>query len=266
MEQKLLYQGGALIRMDTVYQLHIVRLPVSCCLTVRFVLDGKLQIFGIRIVNCPGADISGDVKEKLRPIPCRLKLAGLRREGDNWSMSTGQVHVQDPSHTFYYMYLLPSGKRGNGSCNVGWKSELAYIYMYVYMSVTLRNAIITTHVDTSRTGTVRTWLTGDTDKHTKRRLCRLRVQRHRSRADEASRASARTVDHLRRRVIRQQVGRGDVRHSQRLAISREWAAECRTLETAEQRHHSFNWKCKASREAFLRILRMHQFMLTNLLC
>ncbi len=33
--------------------------------------------------------------------------------------------------------------------------------MYIYMSVTLRNAIITTHVDTSRTGTVSTWLTGD---------------------------------------------------------------------------------------------------------
>ncbi len=45
---------------------------------------------------------------------------------------------------------------------MGWKSELAYICMYVYMSVTLRNAIITTHVDTSRTGTVSTWLTGDT--------------------------------------------------------------------------------------------------------
>ncbi len=58
--------------------------------------------------------------------------------------------------------LLPSGKRGNGSCNVGWKSELAYVCMYIYMSVTLRNAIITTHVDTSRTGTVSTWLTGDT--------------------------------------------------------------------------------------------------------
>ncbi len=48
-----------------------------------------------------------------------------------------------------------------------------------------------------------------------------------------SRESARTVDRQRRRVIRQQVGHSDVRRSQRLAISREWAAERRTLETAD---------------------------------
>ncbi len=33
--------------------------------------------------------------------------------------------------------------------------------MYVYLSVTLRNAIITTHVDTSHTRNVSTWPTGD---------------------------------------------------------------------------------------------------------
>ncbi len=72
-------------------------------------------------------------------------------------------------------------------------------------------------------------------------------------------------------MIRQQVGYGDVRRSQILAISRERAAERRTLETAEQRHHIHaysiefsNYLCQgltesaiASREAFLRILRMH---------
>ncbi len=63
---------------------------------------------------------------------------------------------------------------------------------------------------------------------------RLRVQRHRGRADEAS---ARTVDRMRSRVIRQQVGHGDVRRSQRLAISRQRAAERRTLDSAEERHH-----------------------------
>ncbi len=48
---------------------------------------------------------------------------------------------------------------------------------------------------------------------------------------------ARTVDRQRRGVIRQQVGHGDVRRSQRLAMSCERAAEHGTLETAEQRHH-----------------------------
>ncbi len=38
-------------------------------------------------------------------------------------------------------------------------------------------------------------------------------------------------------MIHRKVGHGDVRRSQRLAISRERAAERRTLETAEQRHH-----------------------------
>ncbi len=78
--------------------------------------------------------------------------------------------------------------------------------MYVYMSVTLR---IATHVAR--------YITYTNCKHVadrRRQLCRLRVQRHRGRADEASRASARTVDRQRRRVIRQQVGHGDICHSQ----------------------------------------------------
>ncbi len=104
------------------------------------------------------------------------------------------------------------------------------------MSVTLRNAIITAHVSASRTQTVSTWPTGDT-------LDDDRVGYEysgRGRADEASRASARTVDRQRRGEIRQQVGHGDVHRSQKLVIFRERpvrAAECRTLETAEQRHH-----------------------------
>ncbi len=39
-----------------------------------------------------------------------------------------------------------------------------YVCIYnIIMSVTLRNTISTTHVDTSRTQTVSTWPTGDTD-------------------------------------------------------------------------------------------------------
>ncbi len=49
----------------------------------------------------------------------------------------------------------------------GVESELVYVCMY-NMSVTLRNAIITMHVDTSRTRTV-------SRRHTRRRLCRLRA-------------------------------------------------------------------------------------------
>ncbi len=72
-------------------------------------------------------------------------------------------------------------------------------------------------------------------------------------------------------LIRQQVGHDDVCRSQRLAISRERAAERRILETGEHRHHihAYNiefssYLCQSltesaipSREAFLRILRMH---------
>ncbi len=100
------------------------------------------------------------------------------------------VGTRSPGNVYCVQVLLPSGKRGKGSCSVGWKSELAYVCTYIYMSVTLKNAVITTYVDMSRTRTVSTWPTGDA----RWRLCRLRVQRHWGRADEASTESARTVD------------------------------------------------------------------------
>ncbi len=60
-----------------------------------------------------------------------LRSSSVQKSRRGLYLGSGEALLTE----FQVIILLPSGKRGNGSCNMGWKSELAYICMYVCMYV-----------------------------------------------------------------------------------------------------------------------------------